>query len=456
MDKKMIKIKIILMIAIVAAVILVFEFIAIKRTTHYYGRTNSVFYNPLMGFAPAADYKEAVGENTLVYVDITWREWEPEEGKFNSEKVVEENYLEEWRSLNKKVVLRFICDIPSEEAHRDIPDWLYEDTADGNNYNCAYGKGYSPNYNNPVFIKAHTKAIEALGEVFGQDSFICYVELGSLGHWGEWHVKYDEGINRFPSEKICEEYVVPYVKAFPHAKLLMRRTFQPVMDYNMGVYNDMAGDEEATAQLLGWIKNGGVYEGSESPMKLISRPNIWEKSPVGGEFTSSLSMRELLETQIDQTVKLLKESHMTFIGPKCPIANQEALQYPQGTATVLNNLGYRYGIRECKVIENTWSGKVKLQLLFENSGTAPIYFNWPVYIYILDENKNVIEKQKVKINLSEVAQSATKEVSISFNRNHYKSIQYTVGVGIENPDSEKPDVSLDMECDRYGKIAILY
>lgn len=47
-----------------------------------YTASEEIFYNPLMGFAVNADYIDAVSENTLIYVDITWREWEPYQGKY--------------------------------------------------------------------------------------------------------------------------------------------------------------------------------------------------------------------------------------------------------------------------------------------------------------------------------------------------------------------------------------
>jgi hypothetical protein len=38
-------------------------------------------------------------------------------------------------------------DVPGDEAHLDIPDWLYAATqANGDHYDVAYGKGYSPDY----------------------------------------------------------------------------------------------------------------------------------------------------------------------------------------------------------------------------------------------------------------------------------------------------------------------
>lgn len=76
------------------------------------------------------------------------------------------------------------CDLPGDEPHRDIPDWLYEKTKDGKDYDISYGKGYSPNYANRVFIEAHAKAIAALGKRFGQDTFFSYVELGRPGTLG--------------------------------------------------------------------------------------------------------------------------------------------------------------------------------------------------------------------------------------------------------------------------------
>ena len=36
--------------------------------------------------------------------------------------------------------------------------------------------------------------------------------------------------------------------------------------------------------------------------------DFWKKAPVGGEFTSSLSMEEMLDTSLSQTVELIKKS----------------------------------------------------------------------------------------------------------------------------------------------------
>jgi hypothetical protein len=37
---------------------------------------------------------------------------------------------------------------------------------------------------------------------------------------------------------------------------------------------------------------------------------------VGGEFTSSLSMQDMLGKELPRTLHLLEASHMSFLGPK--------------------------------------------------------------------------------------------------------------------------------------------
>ena len=65
----------------VSVLVILIAMIAVRRIipskTCTYGDTGEVYNNPMMGFAPNADYVEAVGNNTLVYVDVTWRELEP-------------------------------------------------------------------------------------------------------------------------------------------------------------------------------------------------------------------------------------------------------------------------------------------------------------------------------------------------------------------------------------------
>ena len=52
-----------------------------------FAKSGEILKTPVMGFAPEADYLEAAADNTLVYVDVSWRELEPSEGVFAFEAI---------------------------------------------------------------------------------------------------------------------------------------------------------------------------------------------------------------------------------------------------------------------------------------------------------------------------------------------------------------------------------
>ena len=413
-----------------------------RKTIKQYKESQAAFGNPLMGYVPSAWYNEVSEDISLLYMDITWAELEPEEGVYNWASIDEENQISRWRKEGKHLVFRFVCDIPSDEEHMDIPEWLYEKSGKaGKWYDGEYGKGFAPDYNNPTIISCHEQAVKALGEHFGQDGLISYVELGSLGHWGEWHVNYSEGIQRIPREAVRDKYILPWTEAFPDAMILMRRPFASAEKYGFGLYNDMTGQPEATQSWLGWINNGGEYDQTGEKNVIVPMNDFWKTAPSGGEFTSSLSMEEMLDTNLSGTVEMIREAHTTFLGPKIPDEN-----YVDGYKEVLKNMGYRLWISMAE-LKNTAKGS-RLKLTWENSGVAPMYKEWPVYVYIEDESGKLVEKSRISIKISSLlpGEKATTLTALETERlNSLLEKGYRLSVGIEDPMTELPCVRFAME-----------
>lgn len=414
-----------------------------RKTIKQYKESQAAFGNPLMGYAPSAWYNEVSEDISLLYMDITWAELEPEEGVYNWASIDEENQISRWRKEGKHLVFRFVCDIPGEEAHMDIPEWLYEKSGKaGKWYDGEYGKGFAPDYNNPTIISCHEQAVKALGEHFGQDGLISYVELGSLGHWGEWHVNYSEGIQRIPREAVRDKYILPWTEAFPDARILMRRPFASAEKYGFGLYNDMTGQPEATQSWFDWINNGGEYDQTGEKNVIVPMKDFWKTAPSGGEFTSSLSMEEMLDTNLSGTVEMIREAHTTFLGPKIPDEN-----YVDGYKEVLKNMGYRLWISMAE-LKNTAKGS-RLKLTWENSGVAPMYKEWPVYVYIEDESGKLVEKSRISIKISSLlpGKKATTLTALETERlNSLLEKGYRLSVGIEDPMTELPCVRFAMEA----------
>ena len=450
--KKMICVIVIIAVAFIAAVFVLGEYL-LKKEQKSYSMSREVFGNPLMGYAPWSWNKEVSEDINLIYMDITWRELEPEEGQFDWETISKENQLDRWREEGKHMVLRFVCDVPGDESHMDIPDWLYEKIGqDGTWYDMEYGKGFAPDYGNELFIRYHEKAVVALGEYLGTDTFVSFVELGSLGHWGEWHVNYAAGIQRLPLEDVREQYVLPWIDAFPNAKLLMRRPFTPAKEYGLGVYNDMTGHPKDTKEWLTWMEEGDEYGQTGEENAVVPIPDFWKKAPVGGEFTSSLSMEEMLQSNLNETLNLLEESHVTFLGPK--IADAE---YKEGYQAVLANMGYRLWISEASITQ-TFSG-VQLNMVWENDGAAPMYVDWPVYVYVENEAGEIVETVPVEIELSTLLPGEQQHVSVNLESLGHFGLErngHCISVGIVDPMTGENAVRLSMDAAQKDGRTVLW
>ncbi len=446
---------------VVVVVILLFivaAFILIPRIYHLSAKADYTFEdvsykNPLQGFAYPAEDTENGQEGQLVYIGLTWAQWEPHPGVFDVEGLEEKFHIEQWKKEGKHAVLRFICDIPGSEPHMDIPQWLYERTGDGVFYDMDYGKGYAPVYENTDFVEAHKKALEALGEYCSKDTFVSYVELGSLGHWGEWHTKYSAGVPAMPDEDVCWEYANQYADNFVHARLLMRRNYVMAVEGKMGVYNDMTGAAEDTQEWLDWQKNGGAYEVPGRKIPYAPIEDIWKLSPVGGEFTSSVPMEEMLTDRLPETLSLIGKSHMTFLGPKCP--EGEETQLP-GTREVEKLLGYRYWISQMEVKMDYFGQSFEVKLVWENNGSAPIYFEWPAMMYVYDKDGNQKYWEEINIDLTKLAPGEQITTSSRFPFNDLFREGYTIGIGILNPESEKPEIELAMNKEYRKGINLIY
>lgn len=70
-------------------------------------KSQEIFGNPLMGYAPSAWYENVSEDISLLYMDITWAELEPEEGVYAWDSIEEENQINRWKKEGKHLILRF-------------------------------------------------------------------------------------------------------------------------------------------------------------------------------------------------------------------------------------------------------------------------------------------------------------------------------------------------------------
>ena len=149
MENRMIKKRAILCLTVILTVVLAagveMFWLSRQKTVKEYKESQAVFGNPLMGYARNAWYDKVSEDISLLYMDITWAELEPEEGVYDWEAIEKKNQLARWKSEGKHLVLRFVCDIPGQEEHMDIPEWLYEKSGKAGQWYAGVGWPNSTN-----------------------------------------------------------------------------------------------------------------------------------------------------------------------------------------------------------------------------------------------------------------------------------------------------------------------
>lgn len=344
-----------------------------------------------------------------------------------------------------------VLDYPGKAGHKDIPEWLYDEiNQEGSWYEHEWGSGFSPNYNHPKLIHYHEKLIEALAERYNNDPYISFIQLGSIGHWGEWHTLQQDGIHiPFPELQVAEIYVKHYVESFTNKVLLMRRPHQIALDNKMGLYNDMFGRVDHTVQEFhSWVTQGYKFwltNETHPPM-----PYSWKTAPVGGEFAPTQDWGDYFSpTAFDSVMEQLQLTHVSWLGPSSPGDYSPTGPYQNEINHFLKKIGYHFRLVEARYQTAAKSGsKLSLEMKWENNGVAPFYFDWPLEISISNQEGEIVHREKASADIREwVPGKHSIHERISIPRNLKKGV-YEVNVAILDPDKEEPAIHLEMKGKR--------
>src|SRR5262245_30067244 len=147
---------------------------------------DSPLRNPFKGFAPWIGDFSMHHLSTLQQATFTWRQLEPREGEYDWTRL--ERYWDQLWAMNIRVGFRITVALPGVPNHVDIPQWLVNLGVPLLDYKSDGASGKAPDFDDPVFLDKHLKLIAALGARYNQDPRVAWIDIGSYGFWGEWHV----------------------------------------------------------------------------------------------------------------------------------------------------------------------------------------------------------------------------------------------------------------------------
>lgn len=334
--------------------------------------TSDLLPNPYKGYAPYADtfYADPTIPQSLVYDDVTWKALEPEQPG-----TIDWNALEDdWAghtALGRRIGFRFKCADPWSGTNIDIPGWLVSAGVATFPYSIDGGSGHLPDWDDPVFLAQHDRIIAALGDRYNNDPRIAWIDVGSYGIWGEWHVYQNEHLAASQATK--QRILDAYLAAFPDKQLVIPFDDDFATAYmaerGHGIRNDCLG----TADSNDWFDES--MDALSIDMDALAAAGI-----VTGEFCGSeQGAREGFSDRFDLNLDFIVRNHWSFIGPaggSLLVATGTLLDNAQ---TAYKRMGYRFRIEQARW-NNPASAQLSLAITMINEGNAPLYYPFPVHI----------------------------------------------------------------------------
>ncbi len=441
MKKKIISIvAILLVVAITAALIPLFIPKKTDLTTKNFVDTDEVLLNPGKGFV---DYGTMIYNGAEDYVSIgyhrfNWVKIEPTEGDYHFDEI--EHKIESYAKRNKKFAFGVMCVNTSADLEYVTPQYVFEKGA--KSYDAKLESGIYqkvPSWTDPVYLECVNKFVKALGDKFNGDERIAFIDILSYGNWGEQHLYHIEVDDRdyMKKEKITpeffrENYVKPYMEAFPDTLL-----FNPwgEEDFNE-VYEELI-DEGVSLRRDGIVKytNG---------LDMLAK--CYGKLPVVFEYAGNYkdyipNEEEEFNTELQKAIDIAKPSYIE-LDEDWFKNNKEYCAY------LANRMGYYFRLKQAQFHRNMKLGDcTTINLTFANDGVAPIYEKCLVYVGLLDENGEVVEKKLTDLNPKTWLPDTKIQQSVHLTIDEKMAAgEYTLAVGLfVNEEDENPTYLLGSE-----------
>jgi hypothetical protein len=406
--------------------------------------TQELLANPGMGwqtFHRFADEDQNLAgiPSGAAYFRFYWKDLEPVEGQIDFAKL--DALLAHAHRAGQKLGFRVMTAGTSE--YFASPQWLKDKGCRGVEYSYeGRGKFWAPDLEDPVVKEAHTRLLRELGKRFDGHPDLDYIDIGSVGLWGEWHMSGTQVIPtgeeaKLPSQQRRLEIIREYLQCFPRTPKLM-------------LIGDQEGMRYATGQGCGWradcLGDMGGFSCTWNHMQNMYPQQIertgageaWRKGPVAWE--SCWDMRKWVDSAWD--VRFIFDYGLGF---HASYMNNKSAPIPDGMKTeverFVRRLGYRLVLRSLEHPASVEPGaRARLALEWENVGVAPPYRGYLVAFRLRAGGQEIVlvTDRSVRGWLpGKIAMAVEPVVPRSAQPGRYE-----LAVGVVDPATKEPAVRL--------------
>lgn len=154
---------------------------------------DSIIENPGQGLMLVSKRIEGLPFGAC-YTRVLWADLEPEEGKYDWSKI--DKAISRGEKNKIPASFRIMCANYHSKGRYSTPEWVFKKGVKSSEFSWEKKDQIpskpmttlvrvTPHFDDPIFIKEHSKFIKKLAERYDGDPRIAFIDIGSYGNWGE-------------------------------------------------------------------------------------------------------------------------------------------------------------------------------------------------------------------------------------------------------------------------------
>lgn len=331
-------------------------------------------------------YFEDVPGLSNIYIRVPWSVIEPEKGNFDFSVV--DGAIEKFKRAGKQISLRFTA---SETGHvYATPKWVFDEGAKAHwwGYDGKNDSYSMPYFDDPVFLANLDVFLGEVAKRYDGNPNIAYIDVGSLGIWGEGHTG-SAGYTLTP--EMARTHLELHAKHFKKTKVV-------VLDDMGQNFNDRFFPEiKADVIRLGFgLRNDG-YAGVDGKMRFILPEDktlgdgIWEHAPIvmEPEHYGEMQRLDIWGDGVD-LAHWIDTVHATYIDLH-GYSKVMAEENPAFMEYANKRIGYRILPETVRLTgEARVHGNLTLSADWKNVAAAPCYNGAYPAVTLKDQDGNIV------------------------------------------------------------------
>lgn len=341
-----------------------------------------------------------------LYLRLAWSYLEPEEGKFDWTDI--DRVVAKYVPKGYKISFRISCSETGsypdnfgelvDGVHYATPSWVRNAGAEGTIVDNGRIKFWVPKWDDRVYLEKLDQFHKAFAARYDDKSWVSYVDIGSIGDWGEGHTSFSTKIR--PTMAEVKANIDVYLKNYKKSQIIanddmiaegrpekdIRELYQYLESNGIGLRDD--------SPLVDWYFQYCLQDSAGNFQWTISHPflyaSLYLKEPVVLELQHYRAIKkdgnwlgENGETTIPEykvsgaeTLRgALKIMHATYIGYHGYMEDWLS-DNPDLTRELANRCGYWYFPVKAMIPGKFKRGENTLSLEWLNKGVAPAYKNF--------------------------------------------------------------------------------